>query len=134
MTIRKRNKIIIREEDSAASSSSDNDDILSSSRSSRVQVNSQRWLVIKSISAVGCGVLVLVIVFVSLLQYWEQSIRPTNLCKAFFASDGISSDIQQYDAVIVGAGWAGISAAKELVEGGVENILVLEAHDYIGGR
>ena len=45
-----------------------------------------------------------------------------------------SSDIQQYDAVIVGAGWAGIKAAETLLKGGVDNILVLEAHDYIGGR
>ena len=42
--------------------------------------------------------------------------------------------IQEYDAVIVGAGWAGISAADTLLKGGVENILVLEANDYIGGR
>ena len=41
-----------------------------------------------------------------------------------------SSGIQQYDAVIVGAGWA----AKALIEDGVDNILVLEANDFIGGR
>lgn len=41
---------------------------------------------------------------------------------------------ERYDAVIVGAGWAGIRAAEILIKGGVENILVLEAHDYIGGR
>lgn len=41
---------------------------------------------------------------------------------------------KKYDAVIVGAGWAGIKAAQTLIENGVENILVLEAHDYIGGR
>jgi NADPH-dependent 2,4-dienoyl-CoA reductase/sulfur reductase-like enzyme len=40
----------------------------------------------------------------------------------------------KYDAVIVGAGWAGIKAAQTLIENGVENILVLEAHNYIGGR
>lgn len=39
-----------------------------------------------------------------------------------------------YDAVIVGAGWAGIRAAKKLLDEGVTNILVLEANDYIGGR
>ena len=48
--------------------------------------------------------------------------------------DSASSGIQQYDAVIVGAGWAGISAAKALLDGGVDNVLVLEAQDYIGGR
>ena len=41
---------------------------------------------------------------------------------------------EKYDAVIVGAGWAGISAAKVLLDGGVDNILVLEANNYIGGR
>jgi len=40
----------------------------------------------------------------------------------------------QYDAVIVGAGWAGLKAAKTLLDSGVSNILVLEANDYIGGR
>ena len=42
--------------------------------------------------------------------------------------------IDIYDAVIVGAGWAGIRAALTLVEEGVSSILVLEASDYIGGR
>ena len=42
---------------------------------------------------------------------------------------------QQFDAVIVGAGWAGLSATKTLlVDKGISNILVLEANDYIGGR
>jgi len=36
-----------------------------------------------------------------------------------------------YDAVIIGAGWAGLGAAKMLQS---RNILVLEARDYIGGR
>lgn len=49
-------------------------------------------------------------------------------------SSGFSAGVEQYDAVIVGAGWAGISAAKALIEEGVDNILVLEANDYIGGR
>lgn len=43
-------------------------------------------------------------------------------------------DEEKYDAVIVGAGWAGISAAKALLKNGINNILVLEANDYIGGR
>mmetsp|Transcript_427 Transcript_427/g.944 ORF Transcript_427/g.944 Transcript_427/m.944 type:complete len:203 (-) Transcript_427:1258-1866(-) len=41
---------------------------------------------------------------------------------------------QQFDVVIVGAGWAGIKAAKELLDSGVSSILVLEANDYVGGR
>ena len=40
----------------------------------------------------------------------------------------------QYDAVIIGAGWAGIRATKTLLDSGVQSILVLEANDYIGGR
>lgn len=36
--------------------------------------------------------------------------------------------------MIVGAGWAGIRAAKTLLDEGITNILVLEANDYIGGR
>ena len=75
---------------------------------------------VMNIFAFGCGVLVIGFTF-SLLQYSGLSI---------YASSGM----QQYDAVIVGAGWAGISAAKALLEDGVENILVLEANDYIGGR
>ena len=45
-----------------------------------------------------------------------------------------SQKLQQYDAVIVGAGWAGLRAAKTLLDSGISNILVLEANDYIGGR
>lgn len=40
----------------------------------------------------------------------------------------------QYDAIIIGAGWAGIRATQTLLSSGVDNILVLEANDYIGGR
>lgn len=42
----------------------------------------------------------------------------------------------EYDAdvLILGAGVAGISAAKSLHEGGVDNFLILEARDRIGGR
>ncbi|KAL9183285.1 hypothetical protein ACHAXT_005072 [Thalassiosira profunda] len=39
-----------------------------------------------------------------------------------------------YDAIIVGAGWAGIKAAETLVDAGITNILVLEANNYVGGR
>ena len=63
-------------------------------------------------------------------QLRSKGIIPTRLKVMMRTSSGM----QQYDAVIVGAGWAGISAAKALLENGVDNILVLEAHDYIGGR
>ena len=36
--------------------------------------------------------------------------------------------------LILGAGVAGISAARTLHENGIENFLVLEGQDYIGGR
>ena len=61
--------------------------------------------------------------------------RPTfnNVAASNTSSSAVLTQ-ERYDAVIVGAGWAGIRAAEILIKGGVENILVLEAHDYIGGR
>ncbi|KAL7531015.1 hypothetical protein ACHAWF_003597 [Thalassiosira exigua] len=41
---------------------------------------------------------------------------------------------RQYDAVIVGAGWAGIRAAEVLASEGITSLLVLEAQDVVGGR
>ncbi|CAJ1932442.1 unnamed protein product [Cylindrotheca closterium] len=41
---------------------------------------------------------------------------------------------QVLDVVIIGAGWAGISAAATLKKKGIENFQVLEAKGYIGGR
>lgn len=39
-----------------------------------------------------------------------------------------------YDVVIIGAGFAGLSAARSLHERGIDNIRVLEARDRVGGR
>ena len=36
--------------------------------------------------------------------------------------------------MIIGAGWAGLRAADTLLSSGVENVLVLEASNYVGGR
>ncbi|EJK71510.1 hypothetical protein THAOC_07042 [Thalassiosira oceanica] len=38
------------------------------------------------------------------------------------------------EAVIVGAGWAGISTAIDLQNSGYSSLLILEANDYVGGR
>ncbi|KAK6933840.1 Amine oxidase [Dillenia turbinata] len=40
----------------------------------------------------------------------------------------------RYNVIIVGAGVSGISAAKVLAENGVEDLVILEASDRIGGR
>ncbi len=39
-----------------------------------------------------------------------------------------------FDAVIIGAGWAGLGAAQSLKQNGIDNVLVVEARDYVGGR
>ena len=40
-----------------------------------------------------------------------------------------------YDVVIIGAGMSGVNVGKLLKEKGLtENVLILEANDYIGGR
>lgn len=41
---------------------------------------------------------------------------------------------KQYDVVIIGSGWAGLSAAMTLKSKGFNNFVILEAKDHIGGR
>ena len=38
------------------------------------------------------------------------------------------------DVVIIGAGIAGLSAARALIRGGITDLLLVEALDRIGGR
>lgn len=40
----------------------------------------------------------------------------------------------RFDAIVIGAGWAGINAARHLKAYGVRSVLVVEAEDYVGGR
>jgi len=40
----------------------------------------------------------------------------------------------EYDVIVVGAGMAGVTAARRLADLGVDNVLVLEARDRVGGR
>ena len=42
--------------------------------------------------------------------------------------------INKYQVAIIGAGMSGLSAAVQLVESGISNIIVLEADNRIGGR
>ena len=39
-----------------------------------------------------------------------------------------------HDAVAIGAGWAGINFARNLLDKGYEDVLIIEANDYVGGR
>lgn len=41
---------------------------------------------------------------------------------------------QVYDTIILGAGWSGVVAARELAKKSNRSVLVLEARDRVGGR
>ena len=56
---------------------------------------------------------------------------------AFASYPGLSraqSDGGVHDSIIIGAGWAGLAAAKILKEDNFNGVIILEARDRIGGR
>ncbi len=73
-----------------------------------------------SASANGCAVAALLLVVVSLACTASQA--------------GAMCSRSDAEVLILGAGVAGISAAKTLSDGGITNFLILEAQDKIGGR
>ncbi len=131
MPVRQRSFTLFRPRASSLGEKDSSDEILPLRR---VKLDRQSSEVTKSVVTFGCGVLGILFTLAFLQDSSDKSID-----RAFFAfaGTGIGASpgiqIQQYDAVIIGAGWAGISAAKALLEDDVENILVLEAQDYIGG-
>ena len=46
----------------------------------------------------------------------------------------MTTDVNSYDSIVVGAGFAGAVAARELAERAGEKVLVLESRDHIGGN
>lgn len=42
--------------------------------------------------------------------------------------------MEQHKVVIIGAGVSGCAAAKDLIKAGIEDLIILEATDRIGGR
>ena len=47
---------------------------------------------------------------------------------------GESKEMSEYRVAIIGAGIAGCTAARTLIENGVNDVIILEATDRIGGR
>ena len=42
--------------------------------------------------------------------------------------------MSDYQTIVIGGGMAGLSACVELIESGIDNILLLEASNRLGGR
>ena len=49
------------------------------------------------------------------------------------ADEEVETNNDRFDAIVIGAGWAGINAARILKAYGVRSVIV-EANDYVGGR
>ena len=50
------------------------------------------------------------------------------------ASPTENAPLLSYDAVIIGAGWAGLKAAETLLSSKISSVLILEANGEVGGR
>lgn len=78
-------------------------------------------------------------------MFWVNLATPFvgKITKLFFLCPLLSShhlsfslmdSTKRYSVIVIGAGISGISAAKQLADNGVKDILILEASDRIGGR
>ena len=67
-------------------------------------------------------------------EFLMDSEATTSTSQVEIESDVVVGTVVEVDALIIGGGWAGVSAAKELMDNGVNDFLVLEAEGYVGGR
>lgn len=63
---------------------------------------------------------------------WSKAGLQTGLETAAVVSSGTIKD--KYDVVVVGAGWAGLIAARDISQHTKLSVLIVEARDRIGGR
>ena len=68
-----------------------------------------------------------------LRDYYQNGRNSKKKQRTIFNSESTSKN-GIFDVIIIGAGWAGISAAMTLESKGITNYQILEARDYIGGR
>ena len=61
---------------------------------------------------------------------WTTALLTLLLCAATASGE----QAVLHDAVAIGAGWAGINFARNLLDNGYEDVVIIEANDYVGGR